>query len=420
MNCKKSVVSVAVFLIFGAAIVAGCGGSIPQTVSGETGTLRMSFASPTEDRYIPPATKSFKIMVQPEGNLTTIQASAWVNGSGETVLSNIPAGPYDVRVWAYNGMGATGNVIAWGICQVMILGGRDNEAHVNLKSDRLVFTSWRDGGNRPVIYRATPDGFYTSRVTSADGFSGWPAPSPDGRKIAFGSGIASSTQIRIYDCATSSITLFSDLVGGDYDPEFSPDSNTVVWVNSNAGTYTLRKKNLDGSGSGSYSFGTSTIGDPTFSPDGTRIAVHMYDGVDWEIAIVQSDFSGSHWLATNDSISEMHPCWSQEDDHVIYCSASDANGHLQVAYLNADFYPGNTATPYLLTHEQRDHKYVTAASPDGRELAYTGVGENGEYADIYYLNVDSGISTRVTYNSAWDGDAKFLRPTTGSTTVVVD
>ena len=135
MKLRRTALLSAALLSLGAALFAGCGGSsTPPVGSGETGTLKITLVSPPDVKYLPPSAKSIKAYVFPAGDLATIQASGSVDlpsYSGIT-LNNVPAGPKDIRVSAFDGLGASGNVVAYGVCQLLLLGGRDNEAIVNL------------------------------------------------------------------------------------------------------------------------------------------------------------------------------------------------------------------------------------------------------------------------------------------------
>ena len=241
------------------------------------------------------------------------------------------------------------------------------------------------------------------------------AASPDGKKIAFCSGDAVDRDIRIYDNAASSNTLFSNMTGENTFPAFSPDSKTIAWVNINGGTYTFNKKNLDGSGSASHSMGAVYVGHLSFSPDGTRIGFCTWDGSNFQIAVIWADFS-SYWMVTNGTRHVRYPRWSQTNDRFIYCSAEDGSGDYQLAYLNTDFYSGNTSAPNLLTHEPWAH-FLEDVSPDGYQLMYDAIPPTTGNRDIYYYDLYYETSTRVTYNPATDTWGRFLRPTTASGTI---
>jgi dipeptidyl aminopeptidase/acylaminoacyl peptidase len=412
-----------------AAVVVGCGGGASQPVSSdEAGTLVIRIDSPAalnQGRYIPPEAKSIKAFVFAEGNLTTVQASGFVNLPESSItVSNVPVGPKDIRLTAYDGLGGAGTWMASGVCQATVQWGQDNLGHAYLEASRLIFASNRDDVNLE-LYRATPDGRYTSRITTNNYADEDPAPSPDGKKIAFAA-FPSYWEIRLYDVASSSITTFANPTGNNLYPAWSPDSKKIAWINSNGGTYTLEIKNADGSGGmSSLSLGTFIPSRPAWSPDGTRIAFEQSSPTDSEIKMVRSDLTGSVWNVTDDSIDESTPVWSH-DGSTIYCSAADGMGYYQLASLDGSsgFWPGNTYSPEFLANEPWNH-YLGGTSPDGNLLTYYGNSWEAGNHELYYLDIgpgapaigDSRQSIRVTYNSAQDVQPVFLPPSTASGSV---
>jgi len=416
----------AVALCVGAAFFSGCGGSggvsSGPPPSGVGGTLRVAIGLPGgggQGRWIPPEAQSAKVMVHPEGDLSTIQVSGTGSIPGEVVLSNVSAGPKDVRVWAYDGPGATGNSVAQGVAQVRVLGGRDNNVDVMLQAARLIFLSSRDGNYE--LYRAGPDGRYFTRLTN-NAFLEWsPATSPDGLKIAYAANPGASYEIRTMTATGGSITTFADLTGDDLYPTWSPDSKTIAWINNNGGTYSIQKKNLNGTGAASMPFGSTDISELAWSPDGTRLALAYHGAGSSDIAVVQSSLGGSVTNLTNDSVAQSYPTWSPDGSN-IYCSSADSNGTLQLARLWGNLWPSGSAGISLLTNEPWDH-YVGGLSPDGELVAcwagnwFTGGNWNLFYYPASGAPLGERGYIRVTYTTQSDWYPTFLPPTKGGGSV---
>jgi Tol biopolymer transport system component len=378
-----------------------------------------------DGRYIPPEAKSIVASVFPKGDLVTVQATGSVNLPGSSVtIPSVAVGPKDVRLVAYNGLAGAGTAVAWGVCQATVQAGQDNLGHAYLEAYRLIFSTNRDGGNDE-LYRATPDGRYALRLTNGYEADDDPAPSPDGKKMAYSASGVGFVEIRLYDNATLAITTFADLTGDDRCPTWSPDSKKIAWMNNNGGTYTLEIKNADGSGSSStLSLGTHIADRPAWSPDGTRIAFVQHDGSDYEIKMVRADLSGSVWSVTDDLLGEYYPVWSC-DGSTIYVSATDSSGRYQVASLHGTtgFWPGNTYSPDYLTNEPWNHS-LWGISPDGNLLTYWATSWDAANDEIYYLDIgpnsqlgNSHQSVRVTYSSTRDWFPCFRPPTTAGGSV---
>lgn len=420
-NRRKGTVAGMGLLLGGLLVLGSCGSSgglSPEpALPGESGTLEISVEPPGSGaRFVPPNALSAKafVFVEGEQNPNASQASDTGNLPAPVVLTDVPAGPKDVRVWAYDGLDGTGNSVAYGVAQVRLLGGRNNTVTVHLVAWRLIFVSDRDGNGE--LYRATPDGRFLTRLTNNSVTDERPAPSPNGQKIAYTSWTGSEYQVCLYDNGSGANAVFANLAGSDYGPAWSPDSNTIIWVNYNAGTYTLEKKNLDGSGVASLSFGGSEILRPACSPDGSRIAVQYYDGSDYEIGVLWANLTAFS-LLTSDSLNQTLPVWSP-DGASIYCSAMDSTGlnaNSQLARLDGSLYPGASATVTLITNEPWNH-WLWDVSPDGALLACYANPPWINNWDIYYYSATSSDGqprVRVTYNTAWDGYPCFLPPPTG-------
>jgi Tol biopolymer transport system component len=219
-----------------------------------------------------------------------------------------------------------------------------------------------------------------------------------------------------------SITTFADLTGNDLYPTWSPDSKTIAWINENGGTFSIQKKNLNGTGAASLTIGATPIQELAWSPDGTRIALAYQDVGSWDIAVVQSTLvGGTVTNLTNDSVTQGYPAWSP-DGSTIYCSSADSNGFLQLARLEGNLWPWGSATASLLTNEPWHH-YLGGVSPDGELLAcWAGNWFTGGNWNLFYYSA-SGAPLgerdyiRVTYTNQSDWSPTFLPPTTGGGSV---
>lgn len=409
-----------VLVVGGLALLAGCGGASPPAGSDQAATLVVRIHWPEqagEGRFIPLATKSVKGMIYGQGDASfTIQRSGWVNYPGDLVITNVPPGPKDLRVWACDALGGTGNALAFGISQVLILGGRENATSIHLHAGKLVFASDRDGDYE--IYRATPDMRYVTQITSNTVNDYTPAGAPNGTKIAYSRyGVyPAGYSIRIYDNATASDTVFADLSGDDRAPAWSPNSRTIAWINYYEEAYKLCKKNVDGTGYAELSLGAADSWKPTWSPDGTRIAFQRNVDGDDDIFVAWADLS-TFWPVTDNNVADRYPVWSPQDNGVIYLShAAGAGGSLQLARLTGSFYEGTTPTLTVLTDEPWAHS-LWDISPDGSQLAYSAIEPMVDDMEVFYWDLQTSDSIRVTYTPGMDMYPCFLRPTTADTTV---
>ena len=131
--------------------------------------------------------------------------------------------------------------------------------------------------------------------------------------------------------------------------------------------------------------------DPTWSPDGTRIAfLSQRDGND-EIYIMNSDGTCQINL-TNDPADDWSPAWSLDGTKLAFAHFFDGNSFSDIAVINA-----NGSGLQRLT---ASHGEYPAWSPDGTRIAFASA-RHGNY-EIYVMNADGTAQTRLTDDSAYD------------------
>lgn len=144
-------------------------------------------------------------------------------------------------------------------------------------------------------------------------------------------------------------------------------------------------------GSGSFP------GDPTWSPDGTRLAyVDRSSTSDASLGLlwtVGADGTGAKRFEKGWSHGVLEPAWSP-DGHRLAWEASFVSG-LEVNTVLAD----DSAAPLDIAGEAANDQREPAWSPDGRALAFTALPRtNGTVAQIVTQRLDG--TGRVTLTSA--------------------
>lgn len=131
--------------------------------------------------------------------------------------------------------------------------------------------------------------------------------------------------------------------------------------------------------------------DPTWSPDGTRIAFRTRrDGND-EIYVMNADGSCQVNL-TRDAVSDWSPAWSPDGARIAFARFFDNNRYTDVAVMNVD----GSGLQRLTTASGE----YPAWSPDGNRIAFASA-RDGNY-EIYVMNADGANQTRLTNNPAYD------------------
>jgi Tol biopolymer transport system component len=169
----------------------------------------------------------------------------------------------------------------------------------------------------------------------------------------------------------------------------------IVFHSNRDGDYEIFVMNGDGSGQTQLTHSDTQEFDPTWSPDGKRIAFTSFPSdfsADGELFVMNADGSGLTQV-TDNSAQDFGPVWSPDGKRIAF--TSDRRGGSEAFVMNAD---GSGVSQ--LTHNALVN-LVTNWSPNGKQLAYTGYTDGGD-SEIFFMNADGTGIVQMTHNDVSD------------------
>jgi TolB protein len=102
-----------------------------------------------------------------------------------------------------------------------------------------------DRGGAPQVYRMDAQGGNPQRVTFSGNYNISPAPSPDGRWLAYISRVNGAFRLHVMELASGKVSAISD-TGADESPSFSPNSRLIIYATRDKGQEALMTSTVDG------------------------------------------------------------------------------------------------------------------------------------------------------------------------------
>jgi dipeptidyl aminopeptidase/acylaminoacyl peptidase len=280
---------------------------------------------------------------------------------------------------------------------------------------KIAFVSDRDGN--PDIYLMDPDGSNVVNLTSHPAQDHDPAWSPDGRQIAFASDRSGEFAIYVMKTDGSDVTF---VVRGQH-PAWSPDgallafarnrSIYVRWPDGTESQITDPSTDTNGRMPGSIVTGIAD-GNPSWSPDGTRIAfVRRYLGASptaqtSQLFVTDALGSGLPLMLDSSSWNLDPPDWSPDGARIVLAEVAVHNTHIETVVVPVD---GSGATRLPLP-SGLDRSTHPAWSPDGASII-TALGLINQIPlDLYKMSPDGSSPVKLTDAGGFDPAWQPLNP----------
>ncbi|MEM3501898.1 MAG: DUF5050 domain-containing protein [Candidatus Bathyarchaeia archaeon] len=187
----------------------------------------------------------------------------------------------------------------------------------------------------------------------------------------------------------------------DGEPSWSPDGSRIVFTGWDDGDPEIYLIDQDGSNRLQLTFNSVWDGEASWSPDGRRI---VYTSWNETTAVHIMNLDGSNKTRLTRTLAhEQHPAWSPDGSKIVFSSNRD--GDYEIYIMNPD---GKDIRK--LTDNTADD-YSPSWSPDGRKIVFvsdrvTSTNPEGD-PEIFLMDFEGGNVTQLTFNSVDDGDPAF-------------
>lgn len=234
-----------------------------------------------------------------------------------------------------------------------------------------------------------PENTGTDHVSLPEGFKV--------RKIIYQSNRNGNEDLYSINLDGSGLQRLTDNPGNDLYPEVSPDGKKIAYTADINGIWQIVIMSPDGSNKIQITNNYFRSGYPSWSFNGKFIYFEgLIDG-DWELFRINSDGSNQVRLTYNPYSHDWHPNGHPSENRVIF--ESGETGHENIFIMNHD---GSGIVPIFTDGHRRR---AADLSSNCRFITYTKYfGDNSE---VYYMDLDTGIETRITENIEWDGHPAF-------------
>jgi Tol biopolymer transport system component len=233
-------------------------------------------------------------------------------------------------------------------------------------------------------------------------------PGPNGQ-IAFSSDRDGNYEIYVMNDDGSDVTRLTDDDANDFDPSWSPDGEKIAFVSFRDGSNNMEiyVMNSDGTDQTRLTDNYDALDrEPSWSPDGEKISFASNRDGNYEIYVMNADGTDQTRLTDNDDALDREPSWSPDGEKIAFVSDRDSIGEGdEVGDVNAiysmDADDGSDVT--RLTDDTRNDLYPSW-SPDGEKIVFASNRDTtGEGDEIYSMDADDGSDvTRLTDNDADD------------------
>ena len=192
-----------------------------------------------------------------------------------------------------------------------------------------------------------------------------------------------------------SVAIFSGVLTQSAFATFPGENGKIAFVSDRDGNREIYVMNPNGSEQTNISNNSAFDQEPSWSPDGTKIAFvsDRDDPYNIEIYVMDAVDGSNPTRLTDNPTGDVQPNWSPDGTKIAFVSDRDGNAEIYVM----DAVDGSGQT--RLTNDYRPD-YTPSWSPDGTKIAFNAYRDVG--SGIFVMNSDGSEQINISNSRSWE------------------